>query len=70
MAKYQQNSGKGSTFGRNFMAYVASKLPYNQSYVLDNVQELNPKFKHFYSSGGTKRDVTLAKHSISQQVLT
>ena len=70
MAKYQQNTGKKSTFGRNFMSYVASKLPYNQSYVVDNIQELNPKFKHFYSSGGTKRDVTLAKHSITQQVLT
>jgi hypothetical protein len=70
MAKHQQNTGKKSTFGRNFMSYVASKLPYNQNYVVDNIQELNPKFKHFYSSGGTKRDVTLAKHSISQQVLT
>ena len=69
MAKYQQNTGKGSTFGRNFMQYVASKLPYNQSYVLDNVQDLNPKFKHFYNTG-TKRDVTLAKHSVSQQVVS
>ena len=69
MAKYQQNTGKGSTFGRNFMQYVASKLPYNQSHVLDNVQDLNPKFKHFYNTG-TKRDVTLAKHSVSQQVVS
>lgn len=69
MAGYQQNSGKGSTFGRNFMQYVASKLPYNQSYVMDNVQDLNPKFKHFYDTG-TKRDVALAKHSISQQVVS
>lgn len=70
MAQYQQNTGKKSTFGRNFMSYVASKLPYNQNYIVDNVQELNPKFKHFYASGGTKKEVTLAKHSISQQVLT
>lgn len=69
MATYQQNTGKSSTFGRNFMQYVASKLPYNQSYVMDSVQELNPKFKHFYNTG-TKREATLAKHSISQQVLT
>ena len=69
MAGYQQNSGKGSTFGRNFMQYVASKLPYNQSYVMDGVQDLNPKFKHFYNTG-TKRDVALAKHSISQQVVS
>jgi hypothetical protein len=70
MAKYQSKTGKSSTFGRNFMSYVASKLPYSQSYVVDNIQNLNPKFKHFYSSGGTKRDVTLAKHSVTQQVLT
>ena len=70
MAKYQQDTGKKSTFGRNFMQYVASKLPYNQNYIVDNVQQLNPKFKHFYDSGGTKRDITLARHSISQQVLT
>lgn len=70
MAQYQQNTGKKSTFGRNFMSYVASKLPYSQNQILDDVQELNPKFKHFYNSGGTKRDVALAKHSISQQVVS
>ena len=69
MAQHQQNSGKASTFGRNFMQYVASKLPYSQSFVMDNVQQLNPKFKHFYNTG-TKRDVALAKNSISQQVVT
>lgn len=70
MAQYQQNTGKKSTFGRNFMSYVASKLPYsNQSTILDNVQDLNPKFKHFYNTG-TKRDVALAKHSVSQQVVS
>lgn len=69
MATYQSNTGKSSTFGRNFMQYVASKMPYNQSYILDNVLELNPKFKHFYNTG-TKRDVALAKNSISQQVVS
>lgn len=69
MAKYQSNTGKSSTFGRNFMSYIASKMPYNQSYVMDNVMDLNPKFKHFYNTG-TKRDVALAKHSVSQQVVS
>ena len=69
MAQHQQNHGSRSTFGRNFMQYVASKLPYNQSYIMDNVQELNPKFKHFYDTG-TKKDVALAQHSISQQVVS
>lgn len=69
MAQYQQNTGKKSTFGRNFMSYVASKLPYGQNTILDNIQELNPKYKHFYGAG-TKRDVALAKHSVSQQVVS
>ena len=65
---YQKNTGKANTFGRNFMSYVASKMPYNQSLVLDETQQLNPKFKHFYNTG-TKRDVALARHSISQNVI-
>lgn len=69
MARHQSNTGKKSTFGRDFMQYVASKMPYNQSYIMDNVQDLNPKFKHFYNSG-TKKEVALAKHSVSQQVLS
>lgn len=69
MAQYQQNTGKKSTFGRNFMSYVASKLPYSQGAAMENVSELNPKFKHFYNTG-TKRDVALAKHSVSQQVVS
>jgi hypothetical protein len=65
----QKNTGKSSTFGRNFMQYVASKMPYSQSYITDQVEDLNPKFKHFYNTG-TKRDVALAKHSVSQQVVS
>ena len=68
MAKYQNNTGKKSTFGRNFMQYIASKLPYSQNFIMDNVQELNPKFKHFYNTG-TKREAALARHSVSQQTL-
>lgn len=69
MANYKPNTGKVSTFGRNFMSYVASKLPYNQSMVADEVQELNPKYKHFYNTG-SKRDAALAHHSVTQQVVT
>jgi hypothetical protein len=68
MAQYQKDSGKKSTFGRNFMSYVASKLPYNQHAAMESAAELNPKFKHFYNTG-TKRDVALSKHAVSQQVI-
>ena len=69
MAQYQQNTGKAGTFGRNFMSYVASKMPYTSTLANQEISEKNPKFKHFYNTG-TKRDVALAKHSISQQVLS
>lgn len=70
MAKYQQNTGKTSTFGRNFMSYVASRMPYNTSNIIDGINDLNPKYKHFHNSGGTKRDVALSKASVTQQTLT
>ena len=69
MADYQQNKGKARTFGRNFMQLVASKLPYSSSHAIENIRQLNPKFQHFYNAG-TKRDVALQQHSVSQQVVT
>jgi len=63
---HQPNKGKNSTFGRSLMKYVASKLPYNSvPDILDNIEDLNPKYKLFYKTG-TKRDEALAQHSVSQ----
>jgi hypothetical protein len=63
------NLGRGndSTFGRNLMSLIASKLPYNASgsSVIDDVTELNPKYKHFYNTG-TRRDDLLQKYSVSR----
>lgn len=70
MGKYQQNSGKQSTFGRNFMSYVASRMPYSSNYITDGIQDLNPKYKHFHNSGGIKRDVALSRASVTQQTMT
>ncbi|MAF37265.1 hypothetical protein CL622_09195, partial [archaeon] len=67
MADYQQNKGKTGTFGRNFMQMIASKMPYSSSHAVENIRELNPKFQHFYNAG-TKRDVALQHHSVSQQI--
>ena len=43
---------EGGSFGRGLMNYVASKLPYSQPYdIIDDIQELNPKYKDFYKAG-------------------
>jgi len=47
------------------MKYVSSVLPYNQDSLIDNIQELNPKYKHFYNTG-TRRDELLSKYSVSR----
>ena len=60
---YQQDSGKGSTFGRNLMSYVKSKIP-NASIVDPENNEKNPKYKLFHKAG-TRRAELLAKHSVS-----
>jgi len=62
----QQNQGRASTFGRSLMQYIANRLPFNTSQqMLDNINEVNPKYKHFYNTG-TDRDDLVSKYSISQ----
>lgn len=59
------DDGKTSTFGRELMNYVSSKLPYvgyDLSKVTDN---LNPKYKYFETTG-TRRSEVLSRHSVSQ----
>jgi Bacteriophage T4-like portal protein (Gp20) len=59
------DDGRTSTFGRELMNYVSSKLPYvgyDLSKVTDN---LNPKYKYFETTG-TRRAEVLSKHSVSQ----
>jgi hypothetical protein len=64
MAK--SNNEEGSTFGRQLMQYISSRLPFASSQqILNNINEINPKFKHFYNTG-TGKDAILSKHSISQ----
>lgn len=65
MAQNHRGAGKDSTFGRNLMNYVASKLPYSGFNAIDAGQDNNPKFKHFENQGARRAEV-LAKHSVSQ----
>jgi hypothetical protein len=59
------DDGKTSTFGRELMNYISSKLPYS-GYDLSKVTDnLNPKYKYFETTG-TRRAEVLSKYSISQ----
>jgi hypothetical protein len=58
-------TGREKTFGRALMNYVSSKLPYSGPYqVIDDIQEINPRFKDFYQTGSNKEEL-LVKHSVS-----
>ena len=59
-----QSSKNG--WANKLMQYVSNFLPYSSETLIDDISELNPKYKHFYNSG-TKRDELLAKHSITRQ---
>lgn len=63
----QQDKGSIRQFGRNFMRYVASNLPYSSSVLdVDMISTVNPTYKHFYDTG-TRRENVLAKYSVSKQ---
>lgn len=59
------DDGKSSTFGRQLMSYVMSKLPYSGLDMSDMTDEINPKYKYFEDVGERRAEV-LAKHSITQ----
>jgi len=59
------DDGKSSTFGRDLMNYITSKLPYSGFDVSKLTDNLNPKYKYFEETG-TRRAEVLSRHSISQ----
>lgn len=59
------DNGNSSTFGRELMNYISSKLPYTGFDVAKLTDTLNPKYKYFEDTG-LRRAETLSKHSISQ----
>ena len=53
------------TFGRGLMTYIADKLPYSSPYkVVDNINDINPKFKDFYEVS-TRRDDLISRQSVA-----
>jgi len=61
----EQKASRESTFGRSLMKYIGSKLPYSNIDVMDNISDLNPKYKLFYKTG-SDRDEALTRHSVSR----
>jgi hypothetical protein len=59
------NDGKSSTFGRELMSYISSKLPYSGFDVTKLTDNLNPKYKYFEHTGLRRAEV-LSRHSVSQ----
>ena len=58
-------TGNDGTFGIRLMTYIQSKLPYtSNNNTIENVDELNPKYKHF-SKTGTRRTELMQKHAVS-----
>jgi len=53
-----------STFGRDLMKFISSKLPYQSVDVNNKINQLNPKYDAFYEQG-TKRSEALSRQSIS-----
>ena len=51
-------TGNDSTFGRQLMSYIQSKLPYtSNNNTIENVDELNPKYKHFFKTGTRRTEL-------------
>ena len=56
-----------STFGRDIMKFISSKLPYQSVSVHDKIKALNPKYDEFYDKG-TKREEALSRQSVSSSL--
>ena len=60
MAKASKNG-----WANKLMQYVSNFLPYNSETIIDDINELNSKYRHFYNAG-SRRDDLLASHSVSK----
>lgn len=61
------DSNRESTFGRELMKYVSSKLPYQSYDANDKIKALNPKYELFYGKG-TDRIGALTRQSVSSSI--
>jgi len=61
------DNNRESTFGRDLMKFISSKLPYQSLNIQDKINVLNPKYEEFFDKG-TKRDEALSRQSISSSL--
>ena len=59
------DDGRSSTFGKELMTYISSKLPYSGVNSVQTTDEINPKYRYFQDTG-TRRAEVLSKYSVSQ----
>ena len=69
MAEYNIPTGsavdRSSTIGQQFLRTVMSHMPYySGGRVIDNVDTINPAYKHFYKTG-SDRDEKIQRKSVS-----
>lgn len=63
----QADPNRESTFGRDLVNYISSKLPYQSLTVADKIEQLNPKYDLFYNKG-THRQEALIRQSIASSI--
>jgi hypothetical protein len=61
------DSNRESTFGRELMKYVSSKLPYQSYDANDKIRSLNPKYELFFGKG-SDRVGALTRQSVSSSI--
>lgn len=55
---------KNQTKGNSLTRFIQSSLPWSSKDVIEDVSDLNPKYRDFYKTG-SKRDDAIAHHSVS-----
>jgi hypothetical protein len=61
------DTNRESTFGRDIMKFISSKLPYQSLNITDKINTLNPKYEEFFNKG-SKREEALSRQSISSSI--
>ena len=46
-----------SSFGKQFLKHLTARLPYARGTVIDNIEELNPKFRQFFDLGSKREEL-------------
>jgi len=45
------------SFGKQFLKNLVGRMPYSKGSVIDNIEELNPKFKQFFDLGSRREEL-------------